>query len=76
MDGSLAQLILYPFTYILSFQVQNSFFFVSDSHFPSSVLFIPSSPFPLPLLFIINFNFFPKEQKNGKGEIKEKEKKK
>ena len=76
MDGSADPSILHPFTYILSFQVENSIFFVSDSSFPSSVLFIPSSPFPLPLLFIINFNFFPKEQKNGKGEIKEKEKKK
>ena len=62
--------------YILSFQVENSIFFVSDSPFPSSVLFIHSSPFPFPLPTIINFHFFPKEQQNGKGEIKEKEKKK
>ena len=54
--------ILHPFTYILSFQVKNSIFFVSDSPFPSSVLFIPSSPFPFALPIIINFHFFPKEQ--------------
>ena len=68
--------ILHPFSYILSFQVQNSIFFVSDSPFPSSVLFIPSSPFPFPLTIIINFHFYPKEQQNRKGEIKEKEQKK
>ena len=76
MDGSADPSILHPFTYILSFQVQNSIFFVSDSPFPSSVLFIHSSPFPFPLPIIINFHFFPKEQQNGKEEIREKEKKK
>ena len=47
----MATSILYPFTYILSFQVENSIFFVSDSPFPSSVLFISSFPFPLSPLF-------------------------
>ena len=59
----------------ICFQVQNSFFFVSDSHFPSSVLFIPSSPFPFPLPIIINFYFFSKRttkwKRGDKGKGKE-----
>ena len=75
MHGSADPCILWKNSLYKCFQVQNSFFFVSDSHFPSSVLFIPSSPFPLPLLFIINFNFFSKRttkwKRRDKGKGKE-----